>query len=122
MMDALSLVGRGIRGHPHDHSYYHDILAESREDGHLPLALLDLIIHMACPCPRALSIKVLWARASIVAAFVGLISFTGHGSFQALLVILFLFSRDVWNWIGVILYVLCRCRPILREVQHVAFS
>jgi hypothetical protein len=56
-MDAFSLVDQGFRGHPQDHGGRRDVLAGLRENGHLPLALLDLIIHTACP--RALDIKVL---------------------------------------------------------------
>ena len=80
-MKALSLVGRGFRGHPHDHSGHHDILAGSREDRCVLLGLLDLIIYAAYPRPRALGVEVLRARASIVAAFVSLIGFMGPGSF-----------------------------------------
>ena len=105
-MNALSLVGRGFRGCLHDHGGHYDILAGSREDGCLPLALLDLIVYTACSLPHALSIEVLWARASIVAAFIGLIGFTGLGSFQALLVVLSLFPRGAWNRIGIVLYIL----------------
>jgi len=112
-MDMLSLIDQGFRGHPHDHGGHYDILAGSREDGCLPLALLDLVIHTAYPRLRTLNIKVLQARASIITMLIGLISFTGPGSFQALLVILGLFSRGAWNRIGVILYVLRRRRPIL---------
>jgi hypothetical protein len=73
-MDALSLVDQGFKGRPHDHGGRRDIQASSREDGRLPLALLDLIIYTVCPCPRALGVIVLRARASVIAAFVGLIS------------------------------------------------
>ena len=121
-MDTLPLIGRGFRGHPHDHGSCHDFLAGSREDGRIPLALLDLIIHMACPCPRAFIVEVLRARASIVVAFIGLISFMGPGSFKALLVILGLLPRGAWNRIGIVLCFLRRCCTILRDVQHVAFS
>jgi hypothetical protein len=80
-MDTLSLIGQGLRGHPYDHGGRCDILASSREDGCLPPALLDLIIHTSCPHPRAFSVMVLWVGASIVATFVGLISFMGPSSF-----------------------------------------
>ena len=121
-MDAFSLASRGSKGCLHDHGGRYDVLAGSREDGCLPLALLDLIIHTASPCPCALNVEVLRARASLVAVLVGLISFTGLGLFQALLVILGLFSRGAWNRIGIVLYALHWHRPILQEVQHVAFS
>ena len=39
-------------------------------------------------------------------AFVGWISFMDPGSFQTVLVILYLFFEGVWNQIGIILYVL----------------
>jgi hypothetical protein len=97
LMDALSLVGQGFRGRLYDHGGRYDILASSWEDERLPLALLDLIVHTTCPRPRALSVEVLRARASVVAMFIGLISFMGPSSFQALLVILGLFSRGAWN-------------------------
>jgi hypothetical protein len=80
---------------------------------HLSLSLLDLIIHAACPHPRALSIKVLRAGAFVIVTFIGLTSFTGPGSFYVLLVILSLFSGGAWNRIGVVLCVLRRCHPIL---------
>jgi hypothetical protein len=81
LMDVLSLIGRGLRGRPHDHGGRCDVLAGSREDGCLPPARLDLIIHTTYPRPRAFSVKVLRARASVVTAFVGLISFTSPSSF-----------------------------------------
>jgi hypothetical protein len=96
-MDSLSLGNRWVRDHPHDNGGHHDILAGSREDGHLPLALLDLIIYTMCSRPLTLSVEVLRARASIVAVFIGLISFVGPGSFQVLLVILILFFGGAWN-------------------------
>jgi hypothetical protein len=80
-VDALSFVGRGFRSHLHDHGGRHDVLSSSREDRCFRLALLDLVVHTACPCPRALSVIVLQARASVVMAFVGLLGFTGPGSF-----------------------------------------
>jgi hypothetical protein len=80
-MSALSSVGRGFRGHSHDHGVCRNILASSREDRHLPLALLDLIIYAACLRPRTLSIEVLQARAPVVTAFISLLNFTGPGLF-----------------------------------------
>ena len=80
-MNALSLIGRGFRGRLHDHGGHCDVLSGSREDGCLPLALLDLIIYTACLCLRALSIEVVRARASIAASFIGLTSFIRLGSF-----------------------------------------
>ena len=121
-MDVLSLVDRGFRGHPHDHGSYHDVLAGSREDGRIPLALLDLIIDVACPCPCALGVEVWWARTSTGMMFIGLLGFTSLGSFQALLVVLCLLPKGAWNQIGIILCALyCYC-PTIREVQHVALS
>jgi hypothetical protein len=80
LMNALSLIGRGLKGRPYDQGGRHDIMAGSGEDRCLPLALLDLIIYSARPCPCDLSIEVLWDRASVVVAFIGLISFMGPGS------------------------------------------
>ena len=80
-MDALSLIGRGFMGYPNDHGYHRDVLAASREDGCLPLALLDLIIHTVCMGPCPLSVEVLRATASIVAVYIGLICFSCPGSF-----------------------------------------
>lgn len=51
----------------------------SGEDGCLPIAVLDLLIHMACPC--ALGIEVLWTRASAIMKFVGLVGLMNLGSF-----------------------------------------
>jgi hypothetical protein len=90
-MDMLSFIGRGFKCRSHDHGGCPNILAGSRKDRHLPLVLLDLIVYTACPCPCALSVEVLRARASVVATFMGLISFATPSSFQALLVILSLF-------------------------------
>jgi hypothetical protein len=99
LMYAPFLIGRGLRGHPHDHGGYRDILASSREDWRFPLTLLDLIIHTVCPCPCTLSIEVLRAGASVVVVCVGLISFPCPGSFQALLVVLGMFPGGVGNQI-----------------------
>ena len=112
-MDVLPLIGRGFRGHPHDHGGCHDILAILREDRRIPLTLLDLIIYMARLRPRAIGVKVLRGRASIVATFVGLIGFMGPSSFQVFLVILCLFSGGAWNRIGIILCASRRRHPIL---------
>ena len=111
-MDVLSFIDRGFRGLSHDHGSRRDVVAGSREDGCLPLALLDLIVYTACPLPRALGVEVLRARASVVIAFIGLIGFMGPGSFQALLVVLCLFPRGAWNRIGIILCASCQHRPI----------
>ena len=80
-MDMLHLDNRGFRGHPHDHGGCHDILAILREDRRIPLTLLDLIIYMAHPCPRALSVEVLRARAFIIMVFIGLIRIIGPNPF-----------------------------------------
>ena len=80
-MDALSFISQGFRGHSHDHGSHHDILAGSGEDGCLPLALLDLVIYVECPRPCALSVEVLWAGASVVVVFIGLLDFMGPSSF-----------------------------------------
>ena len=112
-MDTLSFVNRGLRGRSHDHGECRDILVGSRKDWCFPLTLLDLIVHMVCPRWCALSVEVLWARASVLTTFIGLISFTGPSSFQALLVIHGLFSRGAWNQIGIVLFILRWCHPIL---------
>ena len=121
-MDMLSFIDQGLRGHSHDHGGRCDVLAGLREFRCLPPALLDLIVHLVCPRSHALGVEVLRARASIVVAFIGLISFMGPGSFKALLVILGLLPRGAWNRIGIVLCFLRRCCTILRDVQHVAFS
>jgi hypothetical protein len=72
LVNMLSSIVRGFRDRSHDHGGCHDILAGSREDGRLSLALLDLIIHAVCPCLRALGIEVLRARASVITALVGI--------------------------------------------------
>ena len=81
LVDALSFLSRWLRVRSHDHGGRCNILAGPREDGCLPPTLLDLIVHSACPRPRALGIEVLQARASVFVAFVGQISFLSHGSF-----------------------------------------
>jgi hypothetical protein len=43
--------------------------------------MLDLIVHTVCPRSLTLGVEVLRARAFVVTVFVGLISFSGRGSF-----------------------------------------
>ena len=119
-MDALSFIGRRFRVHSHDHGGRYDIVARSREDMRLPLALLDLVVHAACLCPHVLRVEVLRARTSVVMVFICLLSFMSPSSFQVLLVILHLFPGAAWNRIGIILHASCHRWPIFQEVQHVA--
>lgn len=87
-MNVLPFIGRGLGRRPHDHGRRSDVLAASGEDRCLPLALLDLIIHMACPHMCALVVEVLWTRAFAIVTFVGPFSLKSFSSFQALLLIL----------------------------------
>jgi hypothetical protein len=117
-VDAPSLIAQGFGSHSHNHDCYGDILAGTGEDGRLPLATLDLVVHAARPCPCALCAEVLWARASAVVVSFGLFGFVSSSSFQTLLLIRRLLSWGSWDRVPIILFAWCRCRPISREVQH----
>ena len=78
-MNALSLIAHGFGSRSQDHGRCSDIVAGSGEDGCIPLAVLDLLVHMACPC--ALGVEVLWTRASAIVTFVGLVGLMNLGSF-----------------------------------------
>jgi hypothetical protein len=80
LVHMLSLIGRGLRSHSHDHGGRGDVLASSGEDRHLPLALLDLIVYAVCPHLCTLGVEGRWTKASDIVAFVDLLGFMSSDS------------------------------------------